>query len=401
MVMWDEAWSSPVFSTAERDRRHEQVRALMRRDGIDVICCLPWTSRHDASQGDSRYLTQLGENSDETTVAFSLDSLTAWHSRGGAWPQSSWLEEVRAAPRGTGGRTVVEWLREHDLERGTLAIAGLDGSVLNRTGAAEGEVNWRSVQLIRESLPELRIVSGTELVGEVRFSKSNEELEALRQGRQIADAVIRTAVQHARTGVSEREVWAQMLYTYADLGGSFEPDIRWSTGPAGAMSSSLSQPTFRRFQLGDLFVAEVEGRWVGYGARMERLIGIGRLAPSVVAANDACAAAFEGVAAAMRPGVSVREVFAAAALNDFGVGPIDVTITGCGVGGDGPAVSSADRGHDALDVTLVENAVLAVSCRTRENGDPAQGRWGDTLVVCPGGAVPLVRSDQPSCFVTP
>jgi Xaa-Pro aminopeptidase len=401
-VMWDEAWSNPVFSIAERDRRHELVRSLMGRDGVDVLCCLPWTSRHDASQGDSRYLTQLGENSDETTVAFSVDDLTAWHSRGGAWPSSSWLSDLRAAPRGTGGRTIVQWLRERGLEQGTLAIAGLRGGVLNRWEAIEGEVNWHSVQLIREALPDLRIVSGTDLLGEARFVKSAEEIDALRRGREIAGAVLDTAVSTARTGVTERDVWAQMLYTYADLGGSFEPDTRWITGPAGALSAPLPQPTFRRFQSGDLFVADVQGRWAGYGARAERLVGIGGLPPGSVAATDRSVEAFGKVAAAARPGATVRDLLAAAAeLETSGQWRVEVTVTGCGVGGDGPMVRSVDLGDPALDVRLVENAVLAVSCQAGPYGQPAQGRWGDTLVVGPEGGVPLVHSDGPSCFDTP
>ena len=401
-VMWDEAWSNPVFSMDERDRRHGRVRSLMRRDGIDVVCCLPWTSRHDASQGDSRYLTQLGENSDETTVAFSLEDLTAWHSRGGVWPSSSWLNDLRAAPRGTGGRTIVDWLREQGLEQGTLGIAGLTGSVLNRWEAAEGEVNWRSVELIREALPDLQIVSVSDLMGEARFAKSTEEIDALRHGRQIAEAVIDTAAKTARSGVTERDVWARMLHVYADLGGSFEPDMRWITGPARSWYAPLPQPTFRRFQSGDLFVVDVQGRWAGYGARAERLVGIGGLSSTSVAASDLCVEAFNEVAAAMRSGKTVREVLQAAAeLEALGRWRINVTVTGCGVGGDGPRVSSADLGDAALDVKLVENAVLAVSCEAGPHGEPASGRWGDTLVVGRDGGELLVHSDQPSCFLAP
>jgi Xaa-Pro dipeptidase len=100
---WTPEWSNAVFSLEERDNRWNKVRALMVRDGLDVIVCLPWTSNHDRSQADSRYLTQLGENTDETTVVFPVEgSVTAWHSRGGVWPSSNWFADVRAAARGTG-----------------------------------------------------------------------------------------------------------------------------------------------------------------------------------------------------------------------------------------------------------------------------------------------------------
>ena len=38
---WDPGWSNAVFSLAERDRRWAKVRALMARDGIDLIVCMP------------------------------------------------------------------------------------------------------------------------------------------------------------------------------------------------------------------------------------------------------------------------------------------------------------------------------------------------------------------------
>jgi Xaa-Pro aminopeptidase len=164
----------------------------------------------------------------------------------------------------------------------------------------------------------------------------------------------------------------------------------------------LPQPTFRRFQSGDLFVADVQGRWAGYGARAERLVGIGGLPPGSVAATDRCVEAFGRAAAAARPGATVRDLLGALAeVESSGQWWVEATVTGCGVGGDGPMVGSVDLGDPALDVRLVENAVLAVSCQAGPSGQAAQGRWGDTLVVGPDGGEPLIHTDKPSCFVTP
>jgi Xaa-Pro aminopeptidase len=395
METWDEAWSNPVFSLAERELRHEAVRDLMRRDGIDVVCCLPWTSRHDVSQGDSRYLTQLGENSDETTVAFSMDGVTAWHSRGGAWPSSSWVDDLRAAPRGTGGRTIVGWLGEQGLDEGTVAVAGLTGGVLSRCGAAEGEVNWESVQRIREAFPKLNIVSGTDLLGEARFRKSEEEIQFLRRGREIAAAVVDTVVANARAGVTEREVWGRMLRTYADLGGSFEPSFGWITGPVGQTYPRLPQPTFRRFQDGDVLVAEIEGRWAGYIVRVDRLFGIGRLPADVRAASRSCLAAFRRAVDAMRPGATVGEVLQAGASDVLGKrGRVELSISGCGTGDDGP-VADASSPAELLAVELQENCVMTVVCDAVVDGRAHYGRWAETVVVRAKGAELLLDVDEP------
>jgi len=151
---WSQEWSNAVFSLEERDRRWKKVRDLMARDGIDVLVCLPCTNSHNRGQADPIYLTQLGENSDEVTVVFPMEhEVTAWLSRGGVWPSSNWLTDIRPAPRGTGGRTVVNRLKEMGFERGTVGIAGLTGGLLGHCREAEGETNWQSVELIKQAFP--------------------------------------------------------------------------------------------------------------------------------------------------------------------------------------------------------------------------------------------------------
>src|SRR5690242_3700113 len=111
---WSPDWSNAVFSLEERDARWSKVRKLMARDGVDVIVCLPCTTNHDRGAADSRYLTQLGENSDAVTVAFPIEGeVVTWLARGGVWPSSNWLSVVRSAPRGTGGATLSAWLQEN------------------------------------------------------------------------------------------------------------------------------------------------------------------------------------------------------------------------------------------------------------------------------------------------
>src|SRR5919106_515192 len=95
---WTPEWSVPVFTLAERDRRWGRVRELMARDGVDVIVCFPNTNRRDRGQQDARYLTQLGENCEETTVLFPLEGdVTAWQTRAGPTPSSNWFSDIRAA----------------------------------------------------------------------------------------------------------------------------------------------------------------------------------------------------------------------------------------------------------------------------------------------------------------
>ena len=392
---WNSNWSNAVFSLEERDRRWEMVRDLMARDGIDAIVCLPWTSNHDRGQADSRYLTQLGENSDETTVVFPLEGgVTAWHSRGGVWPSSNWLTDLRAAGRGTGGETVIDRLKEIGFGRGTIAIAGLTGGILSHCRVEEGEVNWSSVEIIKHAFPNARLVSATNLLGEARYEKSEEEIEFLRMGTKIADALLETVVAHARPGVKEREVWAHMMLTFADLGASFEPMFGWISGPLGNTYHRIEQPTRRSLQQGDVLLIEFDGRWGGYISQIDQLFMMGR-APQDV--HDAMALAFESynrVVEAMKPGITVGELIEIGNISAMdGRGRARLGMHGRGTGDDGPLVSP-NLNPDALKIELKENCVMCVKPSVFVDGRADYGRWGECVAVRAGGGERLGTHPQ-------
>src|SRR3954447_26204490 len=92
----------PHFSQAERDRRWARVRALMARDGIDVIVAPPHTGHHDHFQANSRYLTGVGGASAEVAAIFPRDGeVTAIVSHGGGLAEwrgfQDWVTDIRAA----------------------------------------------------------------------------------------------------------------------------------------------------------------------------------------------------------------------------------------------------------------------------------------------------------------
>jgi Xaa-Pro aminopeptidase len=387
LEQWTHEWSNAVFSLDERERRWGKVRQLMRRDGVDVIVCLPWNGNHDRGQADPRYLTQLGENTDETTVVFPLDDgVTAWHSRGGVWPSSTWLTDVRAAPRGTGGASAVARLKELEFDRGTIGIGGLTGGLLSHARITEGEQNWRSVEIVREAFPNARIVSATDLLGEARFQKSEEEIDFLRRGTAIADKVVAAIVECARPGVPEREVWAQMLATYGEAGGSFEPMFGWVTGRQGNVHHRVEQPTFRKFRAGDQLTIEIDGRWGGYIAQVDQTFAFGKATQDLKDGMKLAFESFNRVFAALRPGITVKELLDLSVVEGMrGRGRARLTMHGRGLGDDGPLATGRFT-PELLAVEMKENAVMAIKPSATVDGKGYGGNWGETVVIRAWGA---------------
>jgi Xaa-Pro aminopeptidase len=387
---WTPEWSNAVFPLEERDRRWAKVRKLMARDGVDLIICLPNTHNYDRAQADSRYLTQLGENGDETTVAFPVEGeVTAWLSRGGIWPGSNWLADIRPQVRGGGGATITSWLNENPhYQKATIAIAGLTASHLSHMRSSEGEVMWGSVELLKKNFPAARFVSATPVLGEARYRKSPAEIEHIRRGTKIAEIELEALRRHAREGASERQIFAEMMYANASAGGTFPAQIGWCSGPQGRAYHRIAQPSFRKLARGDAMLLEIEGRWGGYIAQIDQTIVVGEPVPDMSEGMKLTIEAFERVRAKMAPGVRIAELIAAASLKSRD-GRIETGLGfhGRGTGNDGPLlVAFRPEPQDVLDIVVEEDCSFIIKPSARVDGVEDYSRWGDSVVVTARGA---------------
>lgn len=393
---WIPEWSNAVFSIEERDRRWAKVRALMARDGMDAIVCLGCTNHHDRGQADARYLTQLGENSDETLVLFPLQGdVFGWHTRGGAWPGSNWLHTVHAARRGTGGRTTAAKLRELGFEKGTIGVAGLTSGLLGHARETEGEANWQSVETLKSAFPEARIVSATDLLGEARYVKSDEEIAFLRKGSEVAEQTLNAIVAHARAGVPEREVFGQMMLANARAGGSFQPMFGWTSGPAGHPYHRVEQPSFRSFQAGDMLSVEIEGRWGGYIAQIDETFSIGPAPDLLKEGMQLAWEAFNRVFERMKPGVRVVDLMEAGRVTGLGGRAVtSLLMHGRGLGDDGPLLTAPPAPPEMRALELQAGCCMVVKPGVEIDGRPGYGSWGEGVVVTAQGAERLGTRQQ-------
>jgi Xaa-Pro aminopeptidase len=322
-------------------------------------------------------------------MAFPIEGdVTAWHSRGGIWPSSNWFPDIRSTIRGTGGATIAAWLKENPrYQKGTIAITGLDSSVLAHIRSAEGEVNWQSVDILKRSFPQARFVSATGVLGEARWQKSAEEIEFIRKGTEVAEVTLRAAQESAREGVSERHVFAKMMYANADAGGSFTPMFGWATGPIGRPYHRLEQPSFRNFQRGDVFNIEIEGRWGGYISQIDQTLIIGPASQDLRDAFKMSLEAFERVREKMKPGVTMRELIAAGTLKGMnGRAHTGLGMHGRGTGDDGPLlVADRPEPDEVLDLPVAEGCSFVIKPSTIVDGSADFCKWGDAVAVTATG----------------
>jgi Xaa-Pro aminopeptidase len=386
---WDPAWSNPVFSLAERDARWAKVRRLMARDKIDLIVCLPGGRAHERGAADARYLTQLGENGDESTVAFPIEGdITAWHSRPGVWPSSNWFADIRSAQRGCGAAVLIDWIREHPLyTTARIAISGLSSSRLIHIRTAEGEVNWQSVEMLKAAFPQAEFVSATTVLGEARWVKSDEEIAFLQIATEIAEVTLQAQRDTARAGVREREVFAAMVHAAANANGSWMPMFGWVSGPQGAPYHRIEMPTLRTLQPGDMLCIEIEGRWAGHIAQIDATSVMSHAEPFTLTSVKVLEEVFETVCQRLKPGVTFGELSDCAELKAMNGRLVSgLGLHGRGTGDDGPLLTARRKlAPDVRTMTLEENCCFAIKPGVSIDDRAEVFRWGDTVAVTKNG----------------
>jgi Xaa-Pro dipeptidase len=190
------------------------------------------------------------------------------------------------------------------------------------------------------------------------------------------------------------------MYANANAGGSFQPMIGWASGPLGRHYHRVEQPSFRTFNKGDVLTLEVEGRWGGYIAQIDHTLLMGPAPQDLRDAWKMSLEAFENVCAKMKPGVTMRELIAAATLSGInGRAKTGLGMHGRGTGDDGPLlVAARPEADDVLDLEVSEGCSFVVKPSTILDGVADYCRWGDSVVVTSRG-VERLGTRKPDLYI--
>jgi Xaa-Pro dipeptidase len=385
--------SSPVnrhpFSLAERDRRWKRVREEMARRQVDLLVVLPQWSEEDAlylaNQFGIVFFPVEGEPSliiggEASNLQVSFESWIA--DRGSA--------TGRGSTRVGYGGTAAQRLKGMNLAGKRVAIAGLAGSRYVSVRQPEGYASWTAVAAIREAIPDAEIVNGSELLGEARHEKSEEEIAALRDAVRVAEASVDRLVADGRPGMPQARAWGLMLLEQIEsrcepmaawaAGGWGEDKWRYVTAPPG-----LIEPSW-------YICLEVGPQVGGYGCQIAQAVIAGDLHPQARDIFEVNCAAFETARQAMKPGATWGEVEAATKAVAKGTS-FDITFLmhGRGLGNEGPLLIPTDAHDAARDLPVRPNSTFILKPHAFPAGEhPAMRNydvtWGDTVVVREHGA---------------
>jgi Xaa-Pro aminopeptidase len=213
-----------------------------------------------------------------------------------------WTSDVREARRNY-GRIIVQRLKELNVDHGRIGITGL-GEV-EGTRTPEGTIFYGTWKQIREAFPHAELVDATSLLTEVRYVKSQEELDALTKSMEIIELAFEAEIEAARPGVSDWEVWAANQYALMRNGSEMPVHFNWVSGKNPRRT--LTRPSMRILERGDLIINETEASWIGYRSQGVQPVFVEVIDPVHAELIKVQREVFNRVFENLKPGVTVGE----------------------------------------------------------------------------------------------
>ena len=159
-------------------------------------------------------------------------------------------------------------------------------------------------------------------ISSFRAVKEDWELDNMRKAQQIADKAFSEVLPRIKTGMSELELQAELIYCLYKNGGhglSFDPIV--VSGPNSSMPHGVAGE--RKIQEGDFITMDFGVLYNGYCSDMTRTVAVGYATPEMEKVYYTVLAAQEAGLAVTKAGVPGKDIDAAArkVITDAGYGP--------------------------------------------------------------------------------
>src|SRR4030095_16549604 len=130
---------------------------------------------------------------------------------------------------------------------------------------------------IRDAFPNAQLVDATPILTEVRYIKSAEEVEVLTKSMAIVELAYQAEIEAAKPGARDWDVWAATQYALMRNGSEMPVHCNWVSGKN--VRRTLTRPSMRTLEFGDLIINEVEASWIGYRSQGVQPVFVGRANP--------------------------------------------------------------------------------------------------------------------------
>lgn len=197
-------------------------------------------------------------------------------------------------------------------------------------------------KMMAKSCPEATLVDATDLLNELRATKTNREIEALRLTHEIAGFGLEAFRDNIQAGLTEAEVAATVEFTIYAMGTGYKDIIKrcrsWAYVMSGPNTVYAHRPynisTNRKLQNGDLVLIELGVVADGFWADLTRTRVVGKANEKQLEINQVVLEAQAAAVAAVKVDSRASDVdaVARAIIEGRGYGQYFVHHTGHGIG---------------------------------------------------------------------
>ena len=290
----------PGITDEELDERLARVRAELAARGLKGL--IAYSAHRDYQPGDLRYLARwLCLEEESACLYIPLEGKTTLITN------ASW-DLRRAQAEGHADQAL------HAVEFADI-LEDLLGPAI-RSGDKIGISGWSFFPAptyvgLTKAYPGVTFSDETDILTGLRSVKSEAELELIRTACRITDAAMRAALEVTREGATEVEIAAAAEFVIRSSGA--EPSFIFEIGSGTRTASGICLPTVRRIDRGDIVTIDVGGMVEGYHGDMARALVIGGPNEFQRRLLEAADSSHAAAVAAIRPGITVKELNAIAA----------------------------------------------------------------------------------------
>ena len=334
----------PAFSDQEVRRRHDLVRSFLDGHELDGLVVFGWSAQNRAAQADVYYLSGYMGMRDNYVIFPRDGEPTLFAQSYNHVPNAadvSFLDDVRWGGVDS-GQTIGE-----ELLRRRLATVGVVGWMPyqhhdSMRSAAGDAVTFQDVT------PRFR---------RIRLKKGPEELEWLERGAAFTDAALAGLRDALVPGIKESLLAEPIEAAYLGDGGL--------TGFYYLASTPMSAPTRsvpaqvlsnREIAAGDVVSCEISISYAGYAGQGLRTFTVSaEPTPQIAELHDVALDVYHRVAAAIRPGSTIEDVWNASdSIAESGFSIRDGLVHGFGIGLLPPSIRTRATTHDVDDDWVFE-----------------------------------------------
>jgi Xaa-Pro aminopeptidase len=289
-----------------------------------------------------------------------------------------------------------EALLDLGMDRARVGVVGLRGGVLTHCRSIAGVVNHTALDQVMSKLPNARFEDATDIVGQVRFVKSAEEITFVRESTKAASAGLDELVKLARPGADAGVLYAGVIARLLELRSEYFP-LTFTIDALGAEKPRRysNPPLGRRLEANALVTNEVSAIRGAQLTQVCQPVLLGKVPDSWKPVIDLHKEVYVAGLEMIKPGTTFGALEAAVeGIGTKGGMKTVMQLHGCGYGDDGPLFSARLPNDRARDLTIQAGNAFVWKPLAMSADQRIQFASGGPVIVSDRGGEPLFKREH-------